>query len=51
VRCHSEIADWIYEEETETLEFIEKKLGRTVAFKVEPSFHLEQHETTVYNSK
>jgi ribonuclease G len=44
VHCHSEIADWAYEGATESLEFLEKKLGRSVVFKVEPHFHLEQYE-------
>ncbi len=44
VRCQSEVADWIYAEESEALEHIEMKLGHAVAFKVEPSFHLEQFE-------
>ena len=44
VHCHGEVADWIYEEETENLDLIEGKLGRSVAFKVEPGFHLEQYE-------
>jgi len=44
VHCHSEVADWLYAEESETLEFIEKKLGHPVAFKVEPAFHIEQFE-------
>lgn len=44
VHCHSEVADWLYAEESETLEFIEKKLGHPVAFKVEPGFHIEQFE-------
>lgn len=44
VHCHSDIADWIYAEETEPLEYIEKKLGRSVAFKVEPGYHIEQFE-------
>lgn len=44
VHCHSDVADWIYAEEAETLEFIEKKLKRSIAFKVEPSYHVEQFE-------
>lgn len=44
VHCHSEVADYIYAEESEMLEFIEKKIKRSVAFKVEPGFHLEQFE-------
>jgi ribonuclease G len=44
VHCQSEVADWIYAEESEALEQIELKLGHPVAFKVEPNFHLEQFE-------
>jgi ribonuclease G len=44
VHCHSEVADWIYAEESETLDFIELKLGHPVTFKVEPNFHIEQFE-------
>ncbi len=44
VRCRAEVADWIYNEEQETLEFIEKKLGQPVVFRVEPDFHVEQFE-------
>lgn len=44
VHCHSEVVDWIYEVEGETLEHIEKKLGRSVAFKIEPNYHVEQYE-------
>lgn len=44
IHCHSGVVDWIYENEGETLEFIEKKIGRSVAFKIEPNYHLEQYE-------
>jgi len=44
VHCHSEVVDWIYEMEGESLEHIEKKLGRSVAFKIEPNYHVEQYE-------
>lgn len=44
VHCHGEVADWIYEQESEGLDFIESKLQRSVAFKIEPNFHKEQHE-------
>jgi ribonuclease G len=44
VHCHSEVVDWIYEVEGETLNFIEKKLDRSVAFKIEPGYHVEQYE-------
>ncbi|MBX7232435.1 MAG: Rne/Rng family ribonuclease [Bdellovibrionales bacterium] len=44
VHCHGDVADYIYAEEVEMLDFIEKKMGRSVVFKVEPGFHLEQFE-------
>ncbi len=44
VHCHSDVVDWIYEVEGETLNFIEKKLARSVAFKIEPGYHIEQYE-------
>jgi ribonuclease G len=44
IRCHSEIADWIYAEEAEALELVELAVGHPVVFKVEPSFHIEQFE-------
>lgn len=44
VHCHAEVVDWIYEMEGETLEHIEKKLGRSMAFKIEPNYHVEQYE-------
>lgn len=47
VHCHSDVIDWIYEVEGETLSFIEKKIGRSVTFKIEPSYHIEQYEIFV----
>lgn len=44
VHCHSDVVDWIYQTESEALNFIEAKLGRSVAFKIEPSYHVEQYE-------
>ncbi|MBK9324613.1 MAG: Rne/Rng family ribonuclease [Bdellovibrionaceae bacterium] len=44
VHCHAEVVDWIYEMEGESLEHIEKKLGKSVAFKIEPNYHIEQYE-------
>lgn len=44
VHCHSAVVDWIYEVEGETLSFIETKLGRSVSFKIESSYHVEQYE-------
>ncbi|HEX4925853.1 MAG TPA: ribonuclease E/G, partial [Bdellovibrionales bacterium] len=44
VLCHADVADWIYAEEGEMLEYIENKLKRRVVFKVQPKFHMEQYE-------
>ncbi|AHI07329.1 ribonuclease G [Bdellovibrio bacteriovorus W] len=44
VHCHGDVVDWIYEAEGETLEALEAKLGRSVAFKIEPNYHIEQYE-------
>jgi ribonuclease G len=44
VHCHREVVDWIYEVEAATLDSIEKKMSKSVAFKVEPSYHIEQYE-------
>jgi ribonuclease G len=44
IHCHQEVVDWIYEVEGETLSFIETKIGKSVAFKIEPTYHLEQYE-------
>ncbi len=44
IHCHAQVVDWIYEVEGESLEHVEKKLGRSVAFKIEPNYHLEQYE-------
>ncbi|MFN7728820.1 MAG: ribonuclease E/G [Bdellovibrio sp.] len=47
VHCQSGVVDWIYEVEGETLAFIEKKIHRSVTFKIEPSYHIEQYEIFV----
>lgn len=44
VHCHAEIVDWVYESESETLDSLEKRLGRSIAFKIEPTYHTEQYE-------
>lgn len=44
VHCHPEVGDWIYEEESEMLEYVENKIGRSVVLKLEPNYHLEQYE-------
>lgn len=47
VHCHAKIADWIYEGESDTLEFYEKRIGKSIAFKIEPSYHIEQFEVFI----
>lgn len=44
VHCHREVVDWIYEVEGSVLDSIEKKMNKSVAFKVEPTYHIEQYE-------
>jgi ribonuclease G len=44
VHCHPDVADWIYEEGGEMLEFVEKKIGHPIVFKVENDYHVEQYE-------
>ncbi len=44
IHTHQAVVDWIYEVEGETLTFIEQKIGRAVAFKIEPTYHIEQYE-------
>jgi ribonuclease G len=44
VHCHSDVGDYIYEEETEMLEDIERRIGRSVVLKLEPGYHREQYE-------
>ncbi len=44
VHCHSDVVEWVYGEGNEMVEYLEKKLGHPIAFKLEPEFHLEQFE-------
>ena len=44
VHCHAEIGDYIYAEETEALDDVERRIGQSVVFKLEPGFHREQYE-------
>ncbi|MCM2280315.1 MAG: Rne/Rng family ribonuclease [Bdellovibrionaceae bacterium] len=44
VHCHADVGDWIYEEESEMLEYVENKIGRNVVLKLEPGYHVEQYE-------
>ena len=41
VECHSDIADWIYEEDSESLDYIENFLGTSVVFRVDKKLHIE----------
>lgn len=47
VRCHSDVADWVYEEESESLDFIESRINTSVVFKVESKFHIEEYAIDV----
>lgn len=47
IRCHSDVADWVYEEESESLDFIETRINSSVVFKVEPKFHIEEYAIDV----
>lgn len=42
VRCHAQVLDWMYENEESQLVALEKRLARSIAFKSEPSFHIER---------
>ncbi len=44
VHCHTDLVDWIYEVDAEMLAFTEAKLGRSIQFKMEPTYHIEQYE-------
>jgi ribonuclease G len=44
VHCHVEIGDYIYEEEPDTLEALESRLGRNIVLKLEPEYHRERYE-------
>jgi ribonuclease G len=44
VHCHTDVGDYIYEEETEALEDIERRIGRNVVLKLEPEYHRERYE-------
>lgn len=42
VICHSDVADWIYEEDSESLDYVEVKLKTSVTFQVDAQFHMEE---------
>jgi ribonuclease G len=44
VHCHPSIADWIYDEESISLEQLEKKISKRIIFKVQSEYHIEQFE-------
>ncbi len=51
VSCHSKVADWIYAEESETLDFVEQKINRPIVFKIEPTYHIEQFEISIVKTQ
>lgn len=44
IHVHTDVGDYIYEEETEALEDIERRIGRHVVLKLEPDYHRERYE-------
>jgi ribonuclease G len=44
VNCHPDVASWIYDEESEMLEFLERKHTVQVTFKTQAEYHIEQYE-------
>ncbi|PIU00215.1 MAG: Rne/Rng family ribonuclease [Bdellovibrionales bacterium CG10_big_fil_rev_8_21_14_0_10_45_34] len=44
ISCHPELAAWIFDEESETLEFMEKRYGVTLQFVTSNEFHIEEYE-------
>lgn len=44
VKCHGSVVDWVYEVASEMLSGLEGRIGRTVHFKIEPQFHIEQYQ-------
>lgn len=42
VQCHADIADWIYEEDSSSLDYVESRIQSPVVFRVEKEFHLEE---------
>ncbi len=47
VECHSDVADWIYEEDAQTLDFIESKLQSPVIFKANHKLHIEEFVVSI----
>ncbi len=44
IRCHAEVADWFYSEETDMIDKFESNNNTSISVKIEPSFHIEQYE-------
>ena len=44
VRCHSSVVDWVYGTDEASLNWVERKIGRSIALKAEPHFHVEHYE-------
>lgn len=43
VKCHSDVADWVYEEESDSLDDVENRISAPIVFKVESKFHVEEY--------
>ncbi len=46
VQCHAGVVDWVYESASEVLSSLEARVGRSVQFKIEAHYHIEQYEIT-----
>lgn len=44
VHCHPAIVEWIYEVEAEAIALVEQRVGKSISFKDEVSYHIEQYE-------
>ncbi|MCJ8275976.1 MAG: Rne/Rng family ribonuclease, partial [Bdellovibrionales bacterium] len=42
VRCHSDLVNWVYSEESELISQLEGDLGVSIIFKADPSLHWEE---------
>ncbi len=47
VHCHKDVMDWICEVDAELLAFTEARISRSIQFKAESSYHIEQYEVFV----
>lgn len=46
VRLHPEIANFLYDEQDRSLDYLERELNQKIIIKVSPEFHHEQYEIT-----